>query len=99
MGDDPILLVSKMFRACDNPNKVDLGVGVYKDAEGHTAILNSVKKAEQYLVENQETKTYLSPAGNPDFNSLLHCSILPIRPLCSSNHFIGSISALFVPIT
>jgi len=71
MGDDPILLVSKMFRACDNPNKVDLGVGVYKDAEGHTAILNSVKKAERYLVENQETKSYLSPAGNPDFNSLV----------------------------
>ena len=71
MGDDPILLVSKMFRACENPNKVDLGVGVYKDAEGSTAILNSVKKAEKYLVENQETKTYLSPAGNPDFNQLV----------------------------
>lgn len=71
MGDDPILLVSKMFRACENPNKVDLGVGVYKDAEGRTAILNSVKKAEKYLVENQETKTYLSPAGNPDFNKLV----------------------------
>ena len=49
MGDDPILLVSKMFRECDNPNKVDLGVGVYKDAEGRTAILNSVKKAEKIL--------------------------------------------------
>ena len=53
MGDDPILLVSKMFKASANPNKVDLGVGVYKDANGHTAILNSVKKAEQYLVSNQ----------------------------------------------
>lgn len=71
LGDDPILLVSKMFHACDNPNKVDLGVGVYKDAKGHTAILNSVKKAEKYLVENQETKTYLSPAGNPEFNRLI----------------------------
>ncbi|MDG1437631.1 MAG: aspartate/tyrosine/aromatic aminotransferase, partial [Emcibacteraceae bacterium] len=48
-----------------------LGVGVYKDAGGHTAILNSVKKAEQYLVENQATKTYLSPAGNPEFNKLV----------------------------
>ncbi|MDG1996034.1 MAG: aspartate/tyrosine/aromatic aminotransferase [Emcibacteraceae bacterium] len=71
VGDDPILLVSTMFKACDNPNKVDLGVGVYKDAGGHTAILNSVKKAEQYLVENQATKTYLSPAGNPEFNKLV----------------------------
>jgi len=34
MGDDPILLVSKMFRECDNPNKVDLGVGIYKMLKG-----------------------------------------------------------------
>ena len=71
MGDDPILLVSKMFKASANPNKVDLGVGVYKDANGHTAILNSVKKAEQYLVSNQDTKTYLSPAGNANFNQVV----------------------------
>lgn len=76
MGDDPILLVSKMFRECDNSNKVDLGVGVYKDAEGQTAILNSVKKAEKYLVENQETKTYISPAGNPDFNTLIQAMMI-----------------------
>tara|TARA_R110002096_G_scaffold257381_1_gene451040 strand:- start:402646 stop:403845 length:1200 start_codon:yes stop_codon:yes gene_type:complete len=71
MGDDPILLVSKMYKESTDPNKVDLGVGVYKDANGHTAILNSVKKAEQFLVSNQETKTYLSPAGNPEFNKLV----------------------------
>jgi aspartate aminotransferase len=71
MGDDPILRVSTMFRACENPNKVDLGVGVYKDADGNTAILKSVKKAEKFLVENQDTKTYLSPAGNPKFNALV----------------------------
>lgn len=71
VGDDPILLVSKMYQASNDPNKVDLGVGVYNDANGHTAILNSVKKAEQYLVDNQPTKTYLSPAGNPEFNKLV----------------------------
>lgn len=71
VGDDPILMVSQMYRASTDPNKVDLGVGVYKDADGHTAILNSVKKAEQYLVDNQETKTYLSPAGNAEFNQLV----------------------------
>ncbi len=71
VGDDPILLVSTMFKASQDPNKVDLGVGVYKDAKGNTAILNSVKKAEQFLVDNQATKTYLSPAGNPEFNKLV----------------------------
>lgn len=71
VGDDPILLVSKMYKASNDPNKVDLGVGVYKDADGNTAILNSVKKAEKHLVDHQETKTYLSPAGNPEFNKLV----------------------------
>lgn len=68
VGDDPILLVSALYRADTNPNKVDLGVGVYKNADGHTAILQSVKTAEQHLVDNQQTKGYLSPAGNPEFN-------------------------------
>ena len=68
VGDDPILKISTLCRACTDPDKVDLGVGVYKDASGHTVILNSVKKAEQYLVDNQQTKGYLSPAGNADFN-------------------------------
>lgn len=71
VGDDPILLVSKMFKESNDPNKVDLGVGVYKDADGNTAILKSVKKAEQHLVDNQNTKTYISPAGNPEFNVLV----------------------------
>jgi aspartate aminotransferase len=71
VGDDPILLVSKMYLADNNPNKVDLGVGVYKDAGGDTAILKSVKQAEQYLVTNQKTKTYLSPAGNVEYNSAI----------------------------
>jgi len=71
VGDDPILLVSTLFRADDNPNKVDLGVGVYKDADGNTAILECVKKAEEYLVKHQETKAYLSPAGNPGYNQAI----------------------------
>lgn len=71
VGDDPILQVSTMYKASNDPNKVDLGVGVYKDADGNTAILKSVKKAEQYLVDHQDTKTYLSPAGNPEFNQLV----------------------------
>lgn len=68
VGDDPILKISTLYRACSSPDKVDLGVGVYKDANGDTVILNCVKKAEQYLVDNQYTKEYLSPAGNADFN-------------------------------
>lgn len=76
VGDDPILVVTKMYHACADPNKVDLGVGVYKDENGDTVILDSVKKAEQYLVNSQKTKTYLSPAGNPEYNDCVQKLLL-----------------------
>jgi len=44
--------------------KVDLGVGVYRDATGNTPILRSVKKAEQWLVDNQSSKAYLGSRGD-----------------------------------
>lgn len=44
--------------------KVDLGVGVYRDAAGNTPILRSVKKAEQWLVANQTSKSYLGSRGD-----------------------------------
>ncbi len=76
VGDDPILLVTKMYSACIDPNKVDLGVGVYKDANGDTVILDSVKKAEQHLVNSQKTKTYLSPSGNVEYNDCVQKLLL-----------------------
>ena len=47
---DPILGLMDAFNQDSNPNKFDLGVGVYKDANGLTPILSSVKQAEQRLV-------------------------------------------------
>lgn len=52
-------------------NKIDLGIGVYKDANGETPILNAVKQAEQHLVETQPTKAYLGSGGSPEFSSAL----------------------------
>ena len=49
-------------------HKIDLGVGVYRDEQGRTPVLNSVKKAERRLLEEQETKAYLGSGGNPQFN-------------------------------
>jgi aspartate aminotransferase len=89
VGDDPILRVSTLFRADKSPNKVDLGVGVYKDADGHTAILSCVKKAEQYLVDHQETKAYLSPAGNTAFNSAIKELLLGVdHPAIKENRVV-----------
>lgn len=45
-------------------NKVDLGVGVYRDANGNTPILRAVKKAERWLLENQDSKAYLGTRGD-----------------------------------
>jgi len=68
---DPILGLTDLFRADDRQNKINLGIGVYKDETGKTPVLASVKKAEQFLLENETTKTYLSIDGLPDF---AHCT-------------------------
>ncbi|MEN5016084.1 amino acid aminotransferase [Erwinia sp. Eh17-17] len=64
---DPILGLADLFRADDRQNKINLGIGVYKDETGKTPVLTSVKKAEQYLLENETTKNYLSIDGIADF--------------------------------
>lgn len=51
LSADPILGLIGQFTADSNPNKIDLGVGVYRDAQGHTPILATVKKAESILWE------------------------------------------------
>ncbi len=66
---DAILGLTEAFRKDPNPNKVNLGVGVYKDATGNTPIPASVKAAEVRLLENENTKTYLPIDGLPAFNS------------------------------
>jgi len=65
---DPILGLLAKYRDDANPQKIDLGVGVYKDEAGHTAILNCVKKAEKYRLDNEDTKVYIGPTGSPLFN-------------------------------
>ncbi|MDN4626393.1 amino acid aminotransferase [Erwinia sp. DT-104] len=64
---DPILGLADLYRADDRPDKINLGIGVYKDETGKTPVLTSVKKAEQYLLENETTKNYLSIDGLADF--------------------------------
>lgn len=70
LAPDPILGLMASFRADPNPRKVDLGVGVYKDEAGSTPVLASVKAAEQRLVDGQASKSYVGPAGLPEFNDL-----------------------------
>ncbi|SQH34948.1 aminotransferase family protein [Pseudomonas mucidolens] len=68
---DPILGLMESYAKDPNPQKFDLGVGVYKDAQGLTPILQAVKRAEQRLVEQQTTKTYIGGHGNAAFGTLI----------------------------
>ncbi|SDK11672.1 aromatic amino acid transaminase [Microbulbifer yueqingensis] len=73
---DPILGLLASYRADENPNKIDLGVGVYKDESGHTAVLQAVKEAETRLLQSEETKAYIGPAGTPGFNAAMQELVL-----------------------
>lgn len=64
---DAILGLTDAFKADPNPGKINLGVGVYKDAAGKTPVLTSVKKAEAKLLEGESTKSYLAIAGSPQY--------------------------------
>ncbi|HVN41445.1 MAG TPA: amino acid aminotransferase [Steroidobacteraceae bacterium] len=65
---DPILGVTAAFLADASPDKVDLGVGVYRDEAGRTPVLSAVREAERAMLAAQTTKTYVGPAGNLEFN-------------------------------
>ena len=64
---DKILALIAAFRDDPRPNKIDLGVGVYKDATGLTPVMRAVKAAEKRLYETQTTKTYTALAGDPAY--------------------------------
>ena len=64
---DGILRLMQMFRADTRENKVDLGVGVYKDATGHTPIMRAIKAVEQQWWQTEDTKVYTALAGDPAF--------------------------------
>ena len=68
---DKILALVQMFRDDPRVHKIDLGVGVYKNADGVTPVMRAVKAAERRLVESQESKAYTSLAGDPAFADAL----------------------------
>ncbi|QUX96932.1 aromatic amino acid aminotransferase [Marinomonas sp. CT5] len=71
VSGDPLLALIIAHQQDPNPNKVDLGVGVYKDDNGHTPILNTVKKAEAILLEQENSKSYLGIYGATEFEAII----------------------------
>ncbi len=76
---DAILVLIGEHQKDPRANKIDLGIGVYRDESGQTPILNSVKKAEQHLVDSQVTKSYLGSGGNHGFNDAIQAVIFGER--------------------
>jgi aspartate/tyrosine/aromatic aminotransferase len=64
---DAILKLIGEHQNDPRPDKIDLGVGVYRDALGNTPVLKTVKKAEHWLVGSQQSKSYLGSRGDAQF--------------------------------
>ena len=73
---DKILALMGAYRADPRLDKIDLGVGVYKDATGATPIMRAIKSAEQLLWQVQETKSYVGLAGDPAFSAAMYDLVL-----------------------
>jgi aspartate aminotransferase len=68
---DKILQLIALYREDTRSDKIDLGVGVYKDANGLTPVMRAVKAAEKQLWEAETTKTYTALAGEPAYNAAM----------------------------
>jgi aromatic-amino-acid transaminase len=75
-AQDAILALIQQFRDDPRPDKIDLGVGVYKDATGLTPVMRAVKSAEQALWQTERSKTYTGLAGEPAFHAAMAGLIL-----------------------
>jgi aspartate/tyrosine/aromatic aminotransferase len=76
---DSLLQLIALAEADPRTDKIDVGVGVYRDGAGRTPILQVIKQAERRLVETQVTKSYLGSAGDKRFTELL-------RPILLGEH-------------
>ena len=64
---DSLLALIKAYQDDKRTEKLDLGVGVYRDEAGSTPVMEAVKSAERILLETQDTKAYLGPEGDMRF--------------------------------
>jgi aspartate aminotransferase len=76
LSSDSILGLMAKYRADSSADKVDLGVGVYRDLHGNTPILECVRRAEKEVLAAQTTKSYVAAAGREEFNQLVEELVL-----------------------
>ena len=73
---EAILRLMSQYRADCSSDKVDLGIGVYRDSSGHTPVLDCVRRAEQSVLAAQSTKTYVGALGREEFNRHVEVLVL-----------------------
>jgi aspartate aminotransferase len=71
LSPDAIIGLIAEYRNDPRESRVDLGIGVYRNAAGETPVLDAVKEAERRLVESQTSKTYIGSAGSAAFNEAM----------------------------
>jgi aspartate aminotransferase len=76
LSADSILGLMAKYRADPHAQKVDLGVGVYRDLSGNTPILDCVRRSEKEVLAAQTTKSYVAAAGREEFNSAVQELVL-----------------------
>jgi aspartate aminotransferase len=76
LNSDSILGLMAKYRADPSSQKVDLGVGVYRDLSGNTPVLDCVRRAEREVLAAQSTKSYVAAAGREEFNTLVEELVL-----------------------
>ena len=73
---DPIGEVYALLAQDRRSDRLDLGIGVYRDATGHSPIMTCVVEAEKRLLQKQTTKEYRSPSGNHEYCDLMEALVL-----------------------
>lgn len=71
LSGDPILRLIELYREDTRADKIDVGVGVFRNEQGQTPVMRAVREAEQRLHDSQTTKSYVGIAGDTDFNAAM----------------------------
>jgi aromatic-amino-acid transaminase len=91
---DPILGVTEAFNADPNPRKVNLGVGIYYDADGKVPLLECVRRAERQLLENAPPRSYLPIDGLPEYDRAVQTLVFGAESAARNDERIVTVQAL-----
>jgi len=91
---DPILGITEAFNADSNPNKVNLGVGVYYDDSGKIPLLDCVRRAERQLLEKSPPRGYLPIDGLPEYDRAVQTLVFGEASVARKENRIVTVQAL-----